>query len=101
MLQAVKLLAGEFVERHPTYSERAGVLLLGLLLPLGPAAKGGKLPIAALKGIERINHPLLQGGCFADPQPVRCLWHPGCILGPSWRRCCSTLADDAQKINNC
>jgi hypothetical protein len=57
----VKVLAGDFLERHPAYSERIGALLLGLLLLIDPGAAGSKLFVAALKAIKRINHPLLGG----------------------------------------
>lgn len=55
------MLAGDFLERHATYSERVGALLLGLLLPIGAGASSSKLPVAALKAIKRISHPLLDG----------------------------------------
>lgn len=58
------MLAGEFLERHSAYSERVGAVLLGLLLPIGSGASsahGSKLPVAALKAIKRIHHPLFDG----------------------------------------
>lgn len=96
------MLAGEFLEQHSTYSERVGTVMLGLLLPIGTgasSANGSKLPVAALKAIKRINHPLLEGEKKVAALPQA---RNECKL------CCNAawlmpnaLAGDVSKINNC
>ena len=98
VLQAVKVLAGDFLEQHPSYGERVGALMLGLLLHIGLGAAGSKLPVAALKAIKRINHPLLEGEWNAARlSPIYAHAQP-CIAS------CFTshvLAHDVSMINNC
>lgn len=79
--QAVKVLAGDFLQRHPSYSNRIGALMLGLLLPVGGCAGNSKLPLTALKAIRRINHPLLDGETLRQHLCVVCV--KGCVS-----RCC-------------
>lgn len=56
--QALRVLAGEFVAQHPSYTERVARALLAYLLVL-PAA--GKCAITALEMAKELDHPLLQG----------------------------------------
>lgn len=58
MVQAIGLLAGEFVSQHPTYSSRVALHLLDNVMVL-PATR--RVAAVAVPACQSFDHPLLKG----------------------------------------
>ena len=76
VLQALRVLAGEFLAQHPSYKERVVRALLAHLLLLPTS---GKCAVTALKMAKKADHPLLQGA----PDPARMQVPAGRAAGSS------------------